>query len=31
MFVKAEYRFSNYERAQGFDKHQWLLGFGIRF
>jgi outer membrane immunogenic protein len=31
MFVKAEYRFSNYERSQGFDKHQWLLGFGIRF
>ena len=28
-FVKAEYRYSNYE--QGFEKHQALAGFGFRF
>lgn len=30
-FVKAEYRFSNYERLQNFDKHQTVIGFGFRF
>jgi outer membrane immunogenic protein len=30
-FVKAEYRFSNYEAAAGFDKHQGVIGFGLRF
>ncbi|MDT9599451.1 outer membrane protein [Sphingosinicella rhizophila] len=29
MFVKAEYRYSNYE--EGFDKHQGVAGFGFRF
>lgn len=28
-FVKAEYRYSNYE--QGFEKHQAVAGFGFRF
>lgn len=28
-FAKAEYRYSNYE--QGFEKHQGLVGFGVRF
>ena len=28
-FVKAEYRYSNYE--QGFDRHQVVGGFGFRF
>ena len=28
-FVKAEYRYSNYE--QGFEKHQGVIGFGFRF
>lgn len=28
-FVKAEYRYSNYE--QGFDRHQAVGGFGLRF
>jgi outer membrane immunogenic protein len=28
-FVKAEYRYSNYE--QGFDRHQAVAGFGFRF
>lgn len=28
-FVKAEYRYSNYE--QGFEKHQGVVGFGFRF
>lgn len=28
-FVKAEYRYSNYE--QGFDRHQVVGGFGLRF
>jgi outer membrane immunogenic protein len=31
MFVKAEYRYSKYERAIDFDKHQTVLGFGLRF
>ena len=30
-FVKAEYRFSNYEAAEGYDKHQGVVGFGLRF
>lgn len=30
-FVKAEYRFSNYEAADNFDKHQAVVGFGLRF
>jgi outer membrane immunogenic protein len=28
-FIKAEYRYSNYE--QGFDRHQAVGGFGLRF
>lgn len=28
-FIKAEYRYSNYE--QGFEKHQGVVGFGFRF
>jgi outer membrane immunogenic protein len=28
-FAKAEYRYSNYE--QGFDRHQGLVGVGLRF
>ena len=28
-YLKAEYRYSNYE--QGFDRHQALAGFGFRF
>ncbi|HWH17815.1 MAG TPA: porin family protein [Allosphingosinicella sp.] len=28
-FLKAEYRYSNYE--QGFEKHQGVVGFGFRF
>jgi outer membrane immunogenic protein len=28
-FAKAEYRYSNYE--QGFDRHQGVVGFGLRF
>ncbi len=28
-YVKAEYRYSNYER--GFERHQLLGGFGVRF
>jgi outer membrane immunogenic protein len=31
MFVKAEYRFSNYEAVESFDKHQGVIGVGIRF
>jgi outer membrane immunogenic protein len=31
MFVKAEYRFSNYEALDSFDKHQGVVGVGIRF
>jgi outer membrane immunogenic protein len=30
-FIKAEYRFSNYEASQSFDKHQGVIGFGLRF
>jgi outer membrane immunogenic protein len=30
-FVKAEYRFSNYEASQSYDKHQGVVGFGLRF
>ncbi|MFL6843557.1 MAG: outer membrane protein [Allosphingosinicella sp.] len=30
-FLKAEYRYSLYERSQNFDKHQALMGFGVRF
>jgi outer membrane immunogenic protein len=30
-FVKTEYRFSNYEFSQGFDRHQAVIGFGFRF
>lgn len=30
-FVKAEYRFSNYEASQSFDRHQGVVGFGLRF
>lgn len=30
-FVKAEYRFSNYEAADDYDKHQGVVGFGLRF
>jgi outer membrane immunogenic protein len=30
-FVKTEYRFTNYERSQGFNRHQTVIGFGIRF
>ena len=30
-FVKAEYRYSAYERSQDFDKHQAVIGFGFRF
>jgi outer membrane immunogenic protein len=30
-FIKAEYRFSNYEAADGFDRHQGVIGFGLRF
>lgn len=30
-FVKAEYRFSKYERSINFDKHQTVIGFGLRF
>jgi outer membrane immunogenic protein len=28
-YAKIEYRYSNYE--QGFDKHQGVIGFGLRF
>jgi len=31
MFIKAEYRFSNYEAIESFDKHQGVIGVGIRF
>lgn len=31
MFVKAEYRFSNYEAIESFDKHQGVVGIGLRF
>jgi len=31
MFLKAEYRFSNYEAIESFDKHQGAIGVGIRF
>lgn len=31
MFVKAEYRFSSYEARESFDKHQGVIGVGIRF
>lgn len=31
MFVKAEYRFSNYEAIDSFDRHQGVIGFGLRF
>lgn len=30
-FVKAEYRYSAYERSQDFAKHQAVIGFGFRF
>lgn len=30
-FVKAEYRYSNYEQSQHFNKHQAVMGFGFRF
>jgi outer membrane immunogenic protein len=30
-FIKAEYRFSNYEASKSFDKHQGVIGFGLRF
>lgn len=30
-FIKAEYRYSRYERAQDFDRNQAVLGFGFRF
>jgi outer membrane immunogenic protein len=30
-FIKAEYRFSNYEAASSYDKHQGVIGFGLRF
>jgi outer membrane immunogenic protein len=30
-FFKAEYRFSNYEASDNFDKHQAVVGFGLRF
>lgn len=30
-FVKAEYRYSLYERSQDFDRHQAVIGFGLRF
>lgn len=30
-FIKAEYRFSNYEASQSYDKHQGVIGFGLRF
>ncbi len=30
-YVKAEYRFSNYESSQSFDRHQGVIGFGFRF
>ena len=29
LYAKAEYRYSNYE--QGFDKHQGVVGLGLRF
>ena len=31
LFVKAEYRFSNYDSHQSFDKHQGVIGLGLRF
>ena len=30
-FVKTEYRFTNYELSQDFDRHQAVIGFGFRF
>lgn len=30
-FVEAEYRYSDYERRQSFDRHQGAIGFGLRF
>lgn len=30
-FVKAEYRYSDYERRQSFDRHQGAIGLGLRF
>jgi outer membrane immunogenic protein len=30
-YVKAEYRFSNYDQAHSFDRHQGVIGFGFRF
>lgn len=30
-FIKAEYRFSNYEASDDFDRHQGVIGFGLRF
>ena len=30
-FVKAEYRFTNYEFSSGFNRHQAVMGFGFRF
>jgi outer membrane immunogenic protein len=30
-FIKAEYRFSNYEASDNFDRHQGVIGFGLRF
>lgn len=31
LFVKAEYRFSTYEAQRSFEKHQGVLGLGLRF
>lgn len=30
-FVKVEYRFTNYEFSSGFNRHQAVMGFGLRF
>lgn len=30
-FVKAEYRYSDYDRRISFDRHQGVVGFGLRF
>ena len=30
-FVKAEYRFTNHEFSSGFNRHQAVMGFGLRF
>lgn len=31
LFVKAEYRYSNYEAKDSFNKHQGVIGVGLRF